>query len=178
MKTKHIIISILFVALSTSMHANNSFSEKDEKLAEKELQFEFIGQLLENKSFVLEADWLSDRYGNRVYVSPIINFVKVDSTDGVLQIGFNSRLGYNGVGGVTADGRVTEIKIRENEKKLTYYVSMTFMTSIGTYHVNMHVGSDGRARATISGLNRGKLTYEGDLVALNQAEIFTGQTTY
>ena len=39
--------------------------------------------MLDNKDFVLESDFLQDRYGNRILVNSTINFVAVDSTDAI-----------------------------------------------------------------------------------------------
>lgn len=180
-----IFISLLFVFTASFGEVNAATQEsslkskdKDKIDSKKKEQFEAIGNLLREKSFVLEAEWLRDKYGNRVYVSPTINFVKVDKPEAVLQIGSNHGFGYNGLGGITAEGTLSEMKIKENEKKLVYYVQMTFMTSIGTYDVNMNVDSNGWADASVTGLRSGRLTYQGDLVALENSRIYKGNTTY
>jgi len=35
----------------------------------------------------------------------MINFIMLNASEGVLQTGSNFRVGYNGVGGVTAEGQ-------------------------------------------------------------------------
>ena len=70
---------------------------KEAKKAESYTNFQMLDTLLMNKEFVLEADFLEDQYGNRVNVTPVLNFIRVDSAKAVIQTGSNIYLGYNGV---------------------------------------------------------------------------------
>ena len=79
---------------------NAVLTKKEKRNADLEKVFQQTKTMLENKDFVLQADYLQDRYGNRVLVNSTINFVAVDSTEATIQIGSNFRIGPNGVGGV------------------------------------------------------------------------------
>lgn len=186
---KHIVSNIIrpaiVAALLTIVLMEGTFSkglvvaqDKDDKKAELAKKYERMEQILENRDYVLEAQYLSDRYGNRVPVSSTINFIKVDSTEGIIQVGNHSGIGYNGVGGVTADGNITNYELKTNEKRKTFFIQMTVMTSIGTYDVHMSVGADGYATATLSGMRGGKLDYSGYIVPLQLTRTFEGSTTY
>jgi hypothetical protein len=101
----------------------------------------------------------------------------VDGSNGILQTGTNSGLGYNGVGGVTAEGTTGSWEINKDIKKLYYSVQFSIITNIGQYDIFMNVMADDHARATISGLGPGKLTWEGHLETVNNSRIFKGQET-
>lgn len=156
----------------------NDDKEKTDKKAELEKKFRQMEQILEKKTYVLEADYLSNQYGSRIPVTSTLNFIKVDSTESVIQIGSNSGVGYNGVGGVTAEGNITKYELKTNEKKKTFFIQMTVMTSIGTYDVHMSVTPNGYANATLSGLRRGRLNYSGSIVPLQATRTFEGTTSY
>jgi hypothetical protein len=151
---------------------------KEVRKAQMETNYYILDTLLNAKTFVLEADYLESRYGDRVSVLSDLNFIKVNESDGVLQTGSSFNPGYNGVGGVTAEGKTGSWKITKNPKKLTYVVRFSLFSNIGHYDVLMYVSSNTRATATITGLGPGRLTWEGHLVPLNNSRVFKGQTSF
>jgi hypothetical protein len=186
---KNIAIAILGLFIVAGVSAGNKMNmeddtnrsvgqDKNSKKAKSEAAFKQMAQVLENREFVLEADYLSNQYGDRITVTSTLNFIKVDSTSGVIQVGSNSGVGYNGVGGVTAEGNITKYELDKNEKKNTFFIQMTVMTSIGTYDVNLSVGANGYATATVSGLRRGRLNYSGSLVPLQATRTYEGTTSF
>jgi len=174
------IIAILLVVFSASslfaQQETSTLTKKEQREIEIEQQYELTKLMLENKQFVLEADFLQGRFGSRVFVNSTINFIAVDSTEATLQIGSNWRVGPNGVGGVTAQGRITKWELTENEKKNTFHIAMNVMTSIGIYDVRFLIGADGRTSARLTGLRPGQLTFDGDLVPLEESTVFEGQS--
>ena len=152
--------------------------KKKEKRAKLEQQFEKTSQMIQQKTFVLEANWLSDKYGSRIPVEPNLNFISIDSSDVVLQIGSNGNIGYNGVGGVTLDGQLTSWKVRKNDKKLNYMIQANVMTPIGIFDISMMVSADGQTNASITGLRNGQLNYTGNIVPLDMSRVYKGQTLY
>jgi hypothetical protein len=140
--------------------------------------FQAIDTLLKRKTFVVEADFLQDQYGNRVPVTSVLNFILVDSSRVVLQTGSNYRRGYNGVGGVTAEGDIQNLKIEKNLKNLSYNVSLSVMTNVGIYDIFIRVFANTNASATISGLTGGKLTWDGKFRNLFNSDIYKGFQTY
>jgi hypothetical protein len=182
-----IIITITALFLVTCLPAQeikkDSLSKKEiralkkqKKDAELKILYDSISQVLDSRQFVLEADFLDNLKGRRINVLSSLNFVKVDTTYSVIQIGSNRGLGYNGVGGVTAEGNVTRWKMEKNDKKKSFQVSMTVMTNIGIYDVFMDISADGDASAIISGLRPGRLRYDGKIVPLDESTVFKGHT--
>jgi hypothetical protein len=152
--------------------------KKEARKAELMANFEALNNLLEHKSFVVAADMLENKYGDRIQVTSALNFIRVDSTNAVLQTGSNTGFAYNGVGGVTAEGRINGWQIVKNFKSLSYYIHFTVETNIGAYDVSMILSSDNNVRAEITGTTPGKLGYDGRIEPLNNSSVFKGQTSY
>ena len=86
-------------------------------------------------------------------------------------------MGYNGVGGVTAEGRIGTWKLTKDVKKQYYMLHFSLDTQLGNYDVFLTVSADNHASATISGLGPGRLTWNGHIATLNNARIFKGQNS-
>jgi len=154
---------------------NSVLTRKDKRNIELEKHFQLTKQMLENRDFVLEASFLQDRFGNRIPVTSNINFVAVDSTEAIIQIGSNFRIGPNGVGGVTAKGSISKWKLTENEKNKAFDLSLSVMTPIGMYDLFFSIGASGRGTATLTGLRSGRLTFDGDMVSGEKSSVYIGQ---
>ena len=175
------LVLIFVFAISTSLifaqgtNKDSSLTRKEKRKAEIEKQYQLTKDMLENRNFVLESDSLENRYGNRFPVSPNINFVKVDPNgEAVIQIGSNWRVGPNGVGGVTAKGKITRWDFTTNQKNKTFNVKMFVMTPIGMYDLNFSVMAGGQATARLTGNYSGHLTFDGDLVPTDQSAVYEG----
>ena len=178
---KNIIIILLLsissnVIIAQTRDENSGTTRKDKRNAEIEKQYELNKDMLENRNFVLEADYLQDRYGNRVFVNSTINFVAVDSTTAIIQIGSNFRLGPNGVGGVTAKGKITSWELRENKKQKSFDLTINVMTCIGIYDLHFLIGPSKNATANLTGLRAGQLTFDGYLIPYTESSVFEGQS--
>ncbi len=177
------ILTVLIIAggFSASVYAGNLQDREAKKEARKaaiEKEYQQTARLLENRNFVLEADYLANRYGNRVPVTSNLNFIKVDSSEAVIQIGSPTGLGYNGVGGVTAEGRIGKWEVTQNPKKKSFQVYMNVMTPLGSYDIHFFIGANGYAQATLGGVTAGKLTYSGYVVPTESSRIYQGYNTY
>jgi hypothetical protein len=152
-------------------------SRKEARRAEMEANFRILDSLLYNGRYVLEADYLQNKYGSRVYVASTLNFIRVDMPGGVLQTGSDSRMGSNGVGGVTAEGNIGDFKISRDLKNLICTVTFNLVTNIGSFNIIMTVTADNNATATISGTTSGKLTWDGHLTTVDNSRVFKGQNS-
>jgi hypothetical protein len=179
-----IIIGLIFVngifaqevKTDKELKKEASQKKKEEKKAQLENQYLAIGQLLDSKRFVMEAQYLNNRRGNLIPVSSILNFIKVDSSYGIVQTGSPQGIGYNGVGGVTAQGRIVNWKLDKNDKRKTFDLFMTLSCNIGVYDIAMSVNYLGYATVSLTGLRSGKLLFEGNLVPTNESNVYKGQS--
>jgi len=150
---------------------------KEVRKAQLEANFHAIDSLLKAKSFVLEADFLQNMYGDRIMVTPALNFIKLNANNGILQTGSNWSMGSNNVGGVTAEGSIGKYELFKDPKGLNFTLKFSLLTNLGFYDVRMFVTADASARATITGLGRGKLTWEGHLETIGNSRVFKGQNS-
>ena len=185
MKTLLITVAVLFLVtgLPAQEIKKDTISRKEakklkkmKKEAELKASYDSISQVIDSRQFVLEADFLDNLRGHRIYVLSTLNFVAVDTSYGVLQIGSNRGMGYNGVGGVTAEGKITKWKVEKNDAKQTIFIEMSIMTNIGIYDAFLNIDAEGKATAVISGLRPGHLEFDGRIVPLDESTIFKGRT--
>lgn len=172
------LLAGLLISTPYSLSQDGKPSRQEKKEARKyqlAANYAILDTLLTNRIFVLEADYLRTKYGDKIPVSSNINFIKVSESTGVLQTGSVFSMGYNGVGGVTAEGEIGQWDIHKDPKRLHYILRFTINSNIGHYDVLLRVGADTRAEATITGLGPGNLTWEGYLVTLGNSRVFKGR---
>jgi len=178
---KVIIIILLLAVATTGLIAQNvtipsTVATKEKRESAEDIQYQLNKTMLENRDFVLEADYLQDHRGNRQFVNHMINFVQVDSTTAIIQIGSDFRVGPNGVGGVTAKGEITNWKLTEDKKTKSFSLYINVMTSIGVYDLFFRINPFGDSTALLTGLRYGQLTFEGELQPYSDSSIFQGQS--
>lgn len=183
MKTKILRSKILLFSLGLFLFSlaassqNEKLTKQEQREARKDREFynyQSLDTLLQNKTFVLEADYLENQYGIRRPVVSDLNFIMVDSSKAILQTGSNVNVGLNGVGGTTARGDIRGLKINKNVKSRTFFIRFTVISDIGIYDVAMNIYANGFARATISGMTRGKLIYDGKVQNLFTSRVYKG----
>jgi len=150
---------------------------KEVKKAQLVKDYYTLDSLLQIRSFVLEADFLQDKYGTRIPVHSDLNFLKVDVEKGILQTGASFGLGYNGFGGLTTEGKISFYEITRDRKRHSYTVHFDLLTNMGHYDIFMTVTSNNHASATISGFGRGRLTWLGRLESIGNSRVYKGQNT-
>jgi hypothetical protein len=176
-----VIIGVIQAQDTISVQGNKDEikkKRKEEKAAIRESEFQQTKAIVDSRSFVLEADFLANQRGRRTFVNQLLNFIMIDSLHAVVQIGSNRGLGYNGVGGVTADGKITKWDAQINDKTKSVSIRMSFISIIGIYDIFMNIGYSGDATATLSGLSYGQLTFEGQILPKQESAVFKGNTTY
>ena len=183
MKTIKINLISLFILtglVGISINANSQDTKLDRKerkearKAEMSANFYALDTLLMERRFILEADFLQNKIGDMIPVSNTLNFVRVNGSDGILQTGSDSRIGYNGFGGVTAEGNVQSLKINKDYKSFSHRVSFNLLSSLGAFNIDMVVTADNNASATITGTTSGSLTWRGHLKSLENSRAYKG----
>lgn len=132
---------------------------------------------LENLDFVLEADRLIFKRGRTVFVTSMTNFVSLSDDEAVVQVApFNGGGGPNGVGGITVEGKASNIKLRTDKKGNSYFSMSVMGTGISaSVDISLVKGSN-RASVTISpNFNSNRITLEGRLLPSEISTIFKGR---
>lgn len=151
-------------------------AKKEAKRIEEENALILTKHLIDTRRFVLIADFVGNNTGNRIPVNPTINFVKIDTSSCVIQIGSMNSIGYNGVGGVTAEGNISSYEITPNKKGTSFTIRLVTNTSIGTYDIVIFANAFGNAEATITGITSGALRYYGRLVPADHSRTYQGRS--
>lgn len=193
---KFIVLVALFVAstLGASVHAQVSTldtrdnpkaqreAERSRQKAEAEAQeaalYAAAVQALKENRFVVEVDRVVFKYGDVAYVNTNTNFILVDEDEGSVQVAFNTPYsGPNGIGGVTVDGRVSGIKLKESKKgKINYNFSVQGTGISAQIFLTLSAGSN-QATVTITpNFNSRTLTLYGEIVPLEQSSVFKGRS--
>jgi hypothetical protein len=182
------VIIIVFAALLVLPAYTQELSKKEQKQLEKELKkeqkaeeaarkAEIVNVMVHYQRFVLEANTLRDKRGTSLQVSSNLNFIASDSISGVIQVGSNTYIGSNGVGGVTVEGSISDYKYSLNEKSGSYNISYYLRTPVGSYDVRITAYSDGRADADVSSTTwGGRLRYSGFLVPPAMSRVYKGSS--
>lgn len=129
-----------------------------------------------NQDFVLEADQVTFKNGNSVFVNSNTTFISVKGDRAVVQISpSNFSAGPNGVGGVTVDGVISGIQKQIDNSGGT---SLSFnVTGIGLnaqVQIYMYPGSN-QATATIyPNFNSNTVWMQGDIVPYESSSVFEG----
>ena len=157
--------------------------EREQRKLQEQIEAEAMSRLVDSlvsqRNFILTANYLSNQSGRRVVVDDNINFIIVDSTDIVIQYGSigSPMIGYNGLGGLTTDGRITKFEVtKTGRNKDNYTIQITAMTTVGIYDLFLYISPDGNGTATIGGNTRGKLIYYGNVLPVKGARIYQGST--
>ena len=150
----------------------------EQRKAEEEATAKMVAWMVENRQFVLEAEYLSDKSGERIIVNQTINFIMIDSLNITIQLASTSGIGgANGMGGITTDGTITKWEVKKTGKTSNNYsIHLLAMTHIGTYDIFIDVSPYAKADARISGNTSGKLNYHGRMVPISQTRVYKGMS--
>ena len=135
---------------------------------------------LKTGAFVLEADNVTFPNGITRYVSSTTNYVQVDNGEGIVQTAFTNfayNPGPNGLGGVTVEGNISDLKLKE-DKDGNYFYSYTIqgVAISATVFITL-TGGTNQASVNISpNFNNNNMTMTGTILPLDESTVFQGTT--
>jgi len=135
---------------------------------------------LKNGSFVLEADNVVFRNGIMRFVSSNTNYVEVNDGQGIIQTAFTNFVynwSPNGLGGVTVQGSVNGISMRQDKDGNIYYNYGINGIAVSATVSIVLTGGTNQASVTINpNFSGNTLTMNGYLVPYNESGVFQGTT--
>lgn len=137
-------------------------------------------EALKTGAFVLEANNVTFPNGITRYVSSNTNYVQVDNGEGIVQTAFSNFAytpGPNGLGGVTVEGNISGLKMKE-DKDGNYFYSYTIqgVAISATVFITL-TGGTNQASVNISpNFNNNNMTMTGVLLPLDESDVFQGTT--
>jgi hypothetical protein len=186
MYNKRLIISIcifllLCIRLSaqeTSTGTPNKKEIRDKKRMEKEKdiqnQFDALYKLLNNRSFVLEAEYASQD-GAKWNVKSGLSFVKIDSTIATIQATPGWGFGDNGFGGFTAQGQISKYNLSKNDKRKSCDISVTLKAGVyGSFNLFFNVILEGLSSVKIMQERDSPFSFDGYISDVKNSKILNG----
>jgi len=137
-------------------------------------------EALKAGAFVLEADNVTFPNGITRYVSSTTNYVQVDNGEGIVQTAFNNftyRPGPNGLGGVTVEGKINGLKMKE-DKDGNYFYNYTIqgMAISATVFITLTGGTNQASVQISPNFNNNNMTMTGRLLPIDESDVFQGTT--
>jgi hypothetical protein len=152
-------------------------TKKEEGKRKREENLVKFEEYAEMREWVVETHMVFDKQGQSYQMDPTINFVGVNKEETTVQLSFNGILGWNGVGGVTLDGKIGKYEYNRDNK--TVMITMSAMgSSLGIVDIFLTISGDGNGRATVSGNWGERITFQGRFVSLAESSVYKGTTTY
>lgn len=183
------MISALMVSCATAQQPQTKEETKQQKKEQKEAKkkqeeaqqmalFNRAVAALKAQSFVLEADRIVLKRGQVVYVNDRTNFVSLDGDKASVQLAFNTaRPLANGIGGVTVDGRASNVKIKEDKKgNVTFTMSVTGSAISAQIEIRIPYGGTNVQATVLPNFSSNRITFGGTIVPFENSEMFKGST--
>jgi hypothetical protein len=152
-------------------------AKKEEEKRKRDEALILYEKYAEQRQWVVETYTVFDKQGQSYQMDPTINFVGVTNEETTVQLSFNGLVGWNGVGGITLDGKIGNYEYSNDGKSLNIKMSATG-SSIGIVDIFLIVTGDGNGRATVSGNWGERITFQGKFVSLAESRVYKGSTTY
>lgn len=162
---------------------------KEDKVAKKEMEkrieqikdsLSFIQAkiALESQAFALESTYITFKNGRPIYSESNTNFISVKDGKGVVQIAFpRGGLGLNGLGGVTVDGLVSNVKYTTDKNGNITMEYTVNGTGISARIVVLLFANSNKAQALVDpNFTSDDLNVYGKLVPIQNSKIFQGRT--
>ena len=131
-----------------------------------------------NRDFVLEADQVTFKNGNTVFVNSSTTFISVKGNRAVVQISpSNFAAGPNGVGGVTVDGSISGMQQMVDKKGRTT-ISFNVM-GIGInaqIEIYMTPGTNQASATIYPNFNSNTVWIDGNIVPYENSDVFEGMS--
>ena len=177
-----ISLLVIIIILAASAFAQTKEEKKAGKKAKKEAKVlqdkentAILIGMVESKKFVLEANTLFDRTGLSYILNSSINFVGFDGVNSTIQLAFDQLIGWNGVGGVTIDGKITKMEVKVKKDGIGFTIDAAVVNKGGGLVTMLfRVSSSGNARVEMSGSFGERITYQGNIIALNKTAVYKG----
>jgi hypothetical protein len=157
-------------------HLRKKKNHKKDLLLSKQYYY----NLLKKKYFVFTADFAVNDEGVSFVTNPQINFVSVIGDSITFQFGRDGRIGWNGVGGITAHGTVNDYKFNPGNKKGGMIVTSSAIMNGPTLtpSFTLYVSDDGTAQLVLQTGNGEILTLTGRIYSPQNSGVFEGESMF
>lgn len=153
-------------------------AEKAQEEAKQNALFDVAQQAIQNRTFLLKATRVEFKRGQNTHVNSDTNFVSLNGDDAVIQLAFNTVMsGPNGIGGVTVEGKASDIKT-STDKKGNVMFEMNVMGAGVSARLSFKLikGSNQCTATVIPNFNSNRISFDGELMPYNSRRVFKGSS--
>ncbi|PWJ42085.1 DUF4251 domain-containing protein [Sediminitomix flava] len=154
---------------------------KSQESAIKNAEFELAKKSLEDTTFLLSADYLFTKRGRMIPVTERTNFIYVKDGEATLQLAFNGFMapGPNGIGGITLEGRISDIKCTTTKNgSISYRFNVMGSGLMANVTVHLVSGSNVATATVNSNVSSGRIEFKGTLTPLDENAIYKGMRSF
>ena len=130
---------------------------------------------LDSLEFVLEADKLVFKYGDMAFVQSNTNFIALSDDNAVVQVAPYNAGGPNGVGGITLEGRASNITMRTDKKgTITYSMNVQGAAISAVVTITLPKGTNWATAVIEPTFSSNRITLSGKIVPRKSSRVFMG----
>ena len=169
-----LLVSVTFILTGCKTQDPAVKAAKD---AEEQIKHMKAVEALNDNEFVLEADRITFRNGRFTYVSPNTNFISMSGDKATIQLAFNSPYaGPNGIGGITLDGRASNVKTKTDKKgNITFTMNVLGAGVSAMVSFSLISGSNQCTAIVTPNFSNRIITFSGYLYPKSESTIFKGR---
>lgn len=132
---------------------------------------------LQNLDFVLEADRLIFKRGHIVFVTSNTNFISLSDDKAVVQVAPFYGGGPNGIGGITLDGKASNIKLKTDKKgNILFSMNVSGAGISATVEVSLIKGNNRASVSVNPNFHSNRITLDGYLIPTAFSSVYKGQS--
>lgn len=156
-------------------------ARKAAEAAYDEMMYEQALQAVKEQNFILEATRVEFRRGFFQDVSPVVNFISMKGDEATVQLVLNQGMSRlpdpNGLGGITVEGRASQVKMDTN-KNGDLHFSMLVQGAVLSANISFTlVKGSNKCSVTVDPIFSGnRVTFVGELFPPEQSHVYKGRS--
>lgn len=179
------IIFLFIIPLGTTAQTTKEQRRIDraerKELKKKEHQEKFaeLNNMVYDSSFIVQAYTIVADNLNTFQVNPNINFFMIQGDQFTLQTGNDIGLGFNGLGGITIEGHITDYAIVETKEGKPLRIRMSVMSTVlghSTIYIILSGNDNGQVRINDNWGNQ--LLMRGEVQNVGANSIYKGNRIF
>ncbi len=168
---------LLLASCGSAMTPEEKAAKAQKDAAEAELnqvQYNQAIAALDNKTFVLEAERVDFKRGGFQYVTSTTNFISVEGDKGTIQLALNGpAIGPNGIGGITVEGNVTDVKKTVDKKgNVSWSMHVMGVGVSATVFFRMTTGTNDCTATVTPDFNGNMISFTGSLYPTSESNVY------
>lgn len=168
---------LLLASCGSAMTPEEKAAQAQKQAAEdalNQVQYDQAIAALDNKTFVLEAERVDFKRGAFQYVNSTTNFVSVDGDNATIQLALNGPApGVNGIGGITVEGKATDIKKTVDKKgNVTYNMHVMGIGVSATVYFRMTNGTNDCTATVTPDFNGAMISFTGSVYPTSESNVY------